>query len=688
MLESSFLHFDGIGTKREREFWRSNVFSWAQMPSVVNKQLHFPFDDESPLHNSPIQQYYDALDQGDADFFAQKLKRREHYRIALTFPSDTMFLDIETTGLSRYYHEITLIGWSIGDKYNVLINGDPTETFYTDLAKAKAIVTFNGIIFDIPFILKAYPNAPIPSTHVDLRFLSKRVGLTGGQKEIERKIGKSRSAEISEIIGETAPLLWYRYRHGDESSLRDLIKYNHADIEGMKRIFDVAVRKLWKNEKIPTTVSSKYRFAKAKSKINWESNKTLAKHGIVIQPYNGQAGPKIHIQDLYSHLKERKIRIVGIDLSGGEKRPSGWCLLDDVNAVTKLLYTDTEIVEATEAANPLLVSIDSPLSLPEGRISVDDDDPGRNEFGIMRRCERILKKRGINVYPSLIPSMQKLTERGIRLATLLRSKGIPVIESYPGAAQDIMDIPRKRASTDLLAFGLQAFGIHGTFLDDKVTHDELDAITSAVVGAFFWTGKFEGLGDEVEEYLIIPDLNSDPSTWRSRKVIGISGRIAAGKTTAGKHIEQQGFNYGRFSQILEKVLSESKMKITRENLQKIGQNINQEKKQRWLGYQIAKACEDKDKIVIDGMRHPEDYSFLVETFGPGFKQIHIETNEEIRRTRYIDNGHSNNEFSDASKHQVEQNICLLKNLAHKIVKNNAAKAALYVTLDAIIQESI
>ena len=254
MLKSSFLHFDGIGPKRERGFWRAEVFSWDKLPSEINKQLKFPFADDSQSNYSLIQEYIDALDQGDAEFFAQKLKRREHYRIALTYPSETMFLDIETTGLSRYYNEITLIGWSIGDKYKVLINGDPPGTFYEDLAKSKAIVTFNGIIFDVPFILDTYPEAPIPLAHVDLRFLCKRVGLSGGQKEIESKIGRSRAVQISEIKGEAAPLLWYRYRHGDESSLRNLIEYNHADIEGMKRIFDVAIKRLWEDEKIPPAV--------------------------------------------------------------------------------------------------------------------------------------------------------------------------------------------------------------------------------------------------------------------------------------------------------------------------------------------------------------------------------------------------------------------------------------------------
>ena len=46
--------------------------------------------------------------------------------------------------------------------------------------------------------------------------------------------------------------------------------------------------------------------------------------------------------------------------------------------------------------------------------------------------------------------MRMLTERGIHLAARFRALGIPVIESYPGAAQDIMRIPRKRAGLEYL----------------------------------------------------------------------------------------------------------------------------------------------------------------------------------------------------------------------------------------------
>lgn len=82
-----------------------------------------------------------------------------------------------------------------------------------------------------------------------------------------------------------------------------------------------------------------------------------------------------------------------------------------------------------------------------------------------------------------------------------------VIESYPGAAQDILGITRKKVSTEELKQGLIDFGLSGTFADSKITHDELDAITSALVGYFYLSGWYEALGNEDEGYLIIPKSN-------------------------------------------------------------------------------------------------------------------------------------------------------------------------------------
>ena len=85
--------------------------------------------------------------------------------------------------------------------------------------------------------------------------------------------------------------------------------------------------------------------------------------------------------------------------------------------------------------------------------------------------------------------------RGMRLAEELRKHGLHVIESYPGAAQDILGIPRKGSSLEELKWGLNRAGISGRYLKDRVTHDEVDAITSALVGLFYLADDYIALGN-------------------------------------------------------------------------------------------------------------------------------------------------------------------------------------------------
>lgn len=671
MLIHTFQHIKGISSKRELKLWKSGVFTWDDLKALRPEQLPLfkKFNNEHEYSLTALSKL--ALERKDVDFFAKCLSRREYYRVALAFPEETLFLDIETTGLSRYYDTITLVGWSKGKEYGLFIKGDKDKSLRSAMSNSKVIVTFNGSIFDLPFIRKEFQDISIPICHIDLRFFARRVGLSGGQKDIEKILNVKRPKNISDIKGETAVLLWYKYREGSMSALKQLILYNHADIEGMKVIFDIVVKRLLDKEQLPFLVKKIHAFTKKRSKIKWSKTNLRTNNGIRIRPYKGKTGPVISLKELTSPFAKNDLKIVGIDLTGSEKRPSGWCFLDYNRATTKLLSSDTEIIEETMALHPILVSIDSPLSIPKGRISVDDDDPGRDKYGIMRYCERLLKKRGVNVYPSLIPSMQKLTARGILLSNHFRSLGIPVIESYPGAAQDIMGIPRKRISLEFLNKGLKKFGVKGDYIKKPVNHDELDAITSAIVGLFFWSGKFEALGNKDEEYLIIPDLETNPDKWRKRQVIGLSGQICAGKTTIGNFLELKGFNYGRYSLVLEKLLMERNVEPSRQNIQQIGEKIYKKPGQRWLCQKLLQMLPDSGDIVVDGMRHPEDHAYMIETFGPGFLHVLIDAPENIRLERYIANGYNSSDFTVAISHPVEANIKKMSFLAHTIVDNSS-----------------
>ncbi len=87
------------------------------------------------------------------------------------------------------------------------------------LKKYKLIVTFNGKLFDIPFIRKLYPNINIPEIHIDLRYLLRSVGIDGPLKKIETRMGISRPPEISNLNGREAVVLWNRFLNGNNEDL-------------------------------------------------------------------------------------------------------------------------------------------------------------------------------------------------------------------------------------------------------------------------------------------------------------------------------------------------------------------------------------------------------------------------------------------------------------------------------------
>ena len=118
-------------------------------------------------------------------------------------------------------------------------------------------------------------------------------------------------------------------------------------------------------------------------------------------------------------------------------------------------------------------------------------------------------KRGVPVYPCLIQSMQRLTARGIRLSRIFRENGFMVIESYPGSAQDILRFPRKRVDLEELKIDLMNMGIELCPGEERIIHDEIDALTSALVGYFYLVGMYEAIGNDQEGYLIIPDLRNE-----------------------------------------------------------------------------------------------------------------------------------------------------------------------------------
>jgi len=153
------------------------------------------------------------------------------------------YLDIETTGLSSK-SKITLIGIYDGNETKSFIRGKNMDEFPDYIKNFDFLVTYNGSCFDLPFIRRHFDNLLLDQLHIDLRFFLRKIGLSGGLKIIEKKLGIKRSEETKDIDGKEAVRLWNNYKKGNNAALNTLIEYNNEDIVNLETILDITYGKV------------------------------------------------------------------------------------------------------------------------------------------------------------------------------------------------------------------------------------------------------------------------------------------------------------------------------------------------------------------------------------------------------------------------------------------------------------
>lgn len=151
------------------------------------------------------------------------------------------YLDIETTGLSHRYGEITVVGMHLvsehESKFIQLVGEDVTaDNILQALDRAGTIYTYNGSRFDLPFIYFSLgTNLAQLFTHRDLMYDCWRNKLYGGLKAVERQLGIGR--KLTEVDGYEAVRLWWRYLDSfDLDALNTLLEYNKEDVLNLKTL--------------------------------------------------------------------------------------------------------------------------------------------------------------------------------------------------------------------------------------------------------------------------------------------------------------------------------------------------------------------------------------------------------------------------------------------------------------------
>jgi uncharacterized protein YprB with RNaseH-like and TPR domain len=156
------------------------------------------------------------------------LPANQCWRLFPEFRNSIAYLDIETTGLDRYFNRITTIALYDGQAIKTYVQGQNLDDFVEDIQKYKVIVSYNGKSFDVPFI-EQYFNIRLDHAHIDLRYILYSLGFKGGLKGCERQLDMDRG-DLKDIDGFFAVLLWDEYqRNKNQKVLDTLLAYNVQD---------------------------------------------------------------------------------------------------------------------------------------------------------------------------------------------------------------------------------------------------------------------------------------------------------------------------------------------------------------------------------------------------------------------------------------------------------------------------
>jgi HAD superfamily phosphoserine phosphatase-like hydrolase len=201
------------------------------------------------------------------------------------------------------------------------------------------------------------------------------------------------------------------------------------------------------------------------------------------------------------------LRCIGIDLAASPLRESGVAVIEKGELLTtKLLYSDSEIIQFVLSNQPALVAIDAPLTLPNG---------SGGTYG-SRMCDRILQGmkgkycKNPNFAPFSPSLIAPLMIRGYTLQKRLLDKVYGIIEIHPGTTIEFLELSpstldrRKWRKEDWvrLLFNLKK-QIH--IIESIPPNPHLiDSIIAAYTAKLHVDGKTKRIGDEEEGIIITP----------------------------------------------------------------------------------------------------------------------------------------------------------------------------------------
>lgn len=228
MIDEVFVHCAGVGPKTDAKLKQNRFINWQ---AVLDQPDSLPISgNRKQSLISGIKQSSEALLNQDLEYLISRFPGYEHWRFLAKYFEECTFFDIETTGLSCYEDEISVISAFHQQKMHTFVYQENLDDFLDLVDQSTLLVAFNGNSFDIPFI-ESYFNIPdIGCPYVDLRWIAYHCGFSGGLKHIEKQFDLVRPIGFENVDGFEAVRLFNHWQKGSETAKTKLINYCQLDV--------------------------------------------------------------------------------------------------------------------------------------------------------------------------------------------------------------------------------------------------------------------------------------------------------------------------------------------------------------------------------------------------------------------------------------------------------------------------
>ncbi|PJZ68788.1 exonuclease [Leptospira perolatii] len=235
MLEHTFCHLPGIDIQEEKRYWEKGILTWEDLRGHYLELAKSSEDTYPKLLLDSLEFSRRELERKNWSYFFFALPNRQKWRLFPRIREKILYLDIETSGLSREDF-VTVVGSYDGQQFKEFLRGRNMDDFLGYLDPQHILVSYNGVAFDIPFLEKEF-GQKFRNLHYDLMHMLHGLGFKGGLKNCEKALGITRDLPF-EVNGSDAVRLWWQYvQYDDQEALSLLLKYNREDVKNLELIF-------------------------------------------------------------------------------------------------------------------------------------------------------------------------------------------------------------------------------------------------------------------------------------------------------------------------------------------------------------------------------------------------------------------------------------------------------------------